>query len=103
MIQRSLFEETLARDVALALFENYRSTLVDAARDIAIDLADQQGKVTSPQVLAVLREHPELGNVVESVDRRFMGAVFRSKCWERIGWIATGSHRRPVSVWRYRP
>jgi hypothetical protein len=103
MKQRSLFDESRARLAALALFDQYRSTLVDAAHDIAIDLAKQQGKVTSPQVLAVLREHPKLGDVTKSVDRRFMGAVFNRKCWERIGWTSTGSHRRPVSVWRYKP
>lgn len=102
MSQGNLFYEAMARDDALALFEEYRRALIDTAFDIAVDIAKKQGNVTSPQVLAVLRNHPTLGNVVRAVDRRFMGAVFRRKCWERIGWTATGSHLRPVAVWVHR-
>jgi hypothetical protein len=63
---------------------------------IANMLFMQHGRVTSTEVLEVMREHhPEL---LEDVDPRFMGCVFR-RGWRRIGYEDSGSHRRPVSIW----
>lgn len=89
--------EARKRDRALDLLETYRGDLVDAARAVAEEIAGRVGHVTSPEVLAELRERG-LGEALDSVDRRFMGAVFR-KGWRRVGLDNSGSHRRPVSVW----
>ena len=99
--QLNLFEQAQgeARDTALNLLEEKRAELISCAMQIAQEIAQQQGTVTSPAVLDRLqKEHPE---AVAGVDRRCMGAVFRrSRGWTRVGWAAQGSHSRPVSVWK---
>jgi hypothetical protein len=100
MKQLDLIQETIARDKALDLLEDHRGSLIDAAKSIAVSLARKNGKVTSTEVLEEMR-NSWLKDAVSSVDRRFMGAVFRAG-WERVGFTNSGSHRRPVSVWRLR-
>lgn len=71
-----------------------RPELLDKARKVAVRLARKNGYVTSTQVLSHL-------DVPEGVDKRFMGAVFgKKRGWKMVGFDRTGSHRRPVAVWR---
>lgn len=102
MSQLKLFDrkqERSKRDMALNLFETFRGDLLAAARAVADELAEKNGRVTAPDVLAVLRDRG-LGDALDEVDRRFMGAVFRAGTgWKRIGWEPGGSHGRPVSIW----
>lgn len=98
LIRGSQWCEEQKRDEALALLANTRRTLVAEARRVAIVLANQQGTVTSPQVLSAMRKGG-WGLDLDSVDARFMGVVFR-KGWIRVGWENRGSHARPVSIWR---
>jgi hypothetical protein len=98
--RQKLLQEAKARDQALDLFEVHRADLVEMARAVAIELAQTNGRVSGPEVTAELRKRG-LGEALDSVDRRFMGAVFRAgKCWVRVGWESIGSHNQPVSVWK---
>lgn len=93
--------EAQKRDEALALLERTRASLIARARAVAEELdAARPGGVTSTQVLALLRNQGH-GPMLDSVDRRFMGAVFR-RGWEQVGWAPSGSHKRLVPVWRRR-
>lgn len=82
------------------MFEEHKGDLVAIAREIALELHAVRGKVSSPEVLEVMRERG-MQKQLANADARFMGCVFR-KGWERIGMQNTGSHRRPVSVWKRR-
>lgn len=96
-LQLELLGEAAARDRALDLIETHRAPLVDAARAVAIEIAETHGRVTSPEVL---RELVRRGYDTHTPDRRFMGVVFRRGAgWSRIGWEPTGSHCRPVAIW----
>lgn len=88
--------EKKKRDAALDLLQEYRAGLIARAKEIAFSLASRNGKVTSPEVVAVLREEKFKG--INQVDMRFMGCVFRSG-WKRIGFTPRGSHCQPISVW----
>lgn len=85
------------RDAILDVLAAQRSELVHAARQWALHLVQENGTVTSPQVLARLREEG-WSDHLDRVDARFMGVVFR-KGWRRVGWENQGSHARPVSIW----
>lgn len=99
MQQMDLVAELEARERALDALEQHRPALVAIAYETARRIAVEHGKVTSPEVLAALRAQGH-GEAIDAVDRRFMGAVFRaSRGWRRVGWVSTGSHRRPVAVW----
>jgi hypothetical protein len=98
---RAREDQARARDEALALLLTYRGPLIEAAREIATYIAWRTGRVTSPEVLSVLMRS-QWRQVVQGVDRRFMGPVFRDKRWRRIGWEPTGSHGRPVAIWALR-
>ena len=75
--------------------------LIDLAREVAVELATARGVVTSPEVLEELRRRG-YGSVLDQVDTRFMGAVFRGPEWVQEAWEGQGSHSRPVAVWRLR-
>lgn len=91
--------ETWKRDNALAQLEAYRSGLIEIARDIAIELARRRNRITSVEVFAEMRARG-YHEAMDAVDPRWMGPVFREEIWERQGWEQTGSHRRPVAIWR---
>jgi hypothetical protein len=102
MSQMDLIAHAAARDRALDLLEEKRSGLVSIAREIALRIAKEKGRVTSSEVISALRDSG-YGDAIDRVDKRFMGAVFRSnKGWSRIGFENAGSHRRPISIWRLR-
>jgi hypothetical protein len=86
-------------EAVIQLHEERRAELVDLAEHTAINLAKTHGKVTSPDVVKELRAKG-FGEALDSVDRRFLGAVFRRQGWERIGFESKGSHMRPVTVWK---
>lgn len=81
-----------------------KSPLVTRATEIAIKIAKRDGEVTSVAVWkALLRQAKNdevLGQELAEKDKRWLGAVFLGRGWERIGWKALGSHGRPVSVWK---
>ncbi len=84
--------EAQKRDEALDLLSRTRRELIDKAYGIAVDIARETGSVTSTEVLAKM-------TVPDGIDRRFMGPVFRRKCWRRVAWDDSGSHRRLVPRW----
>lgn len=92
--------EEQKRDEALDLLAEARAELIRLALSVAKELCETQGSVTSSAVLKELRRQGH-GPLVDSVDRRFMGVVFRSG-WEQTGWAESGSHRRKQPVWRLR-
>jgi hypothetical protein len=93
--------EVEKRDRQLTLLALTRPELIKAAKNVALDLVTEHGEVTSPDVVAYLRRLG-WGPLLDSVDLRFMGVVFR-KGWRRVGWktgrASPGSHARPVAVW----
>lgn len=92
--------EQAARDQAIGWLEEARTDLVASATAIADRVARQYGRVTSTDVLNIMRDNPELERRMQDVDLRFMGAVFsRKKGWVHLGYEQTGSHARPVSIW----
>lgn len=100
MKQIELDLEAAARDRALDLLEEHRAPMIEMAKMIAEWIAKKKGRVTSTDVICELRARG-YGELLDSVDKRFLGAVFRAgKGWKRIGFESTGSHRRPVSIWR---
>lgn len=94
--------EKAKRDAALDGLERTRRFLIIEAKRIAHEIAKENGTVTSPRVV---RKMLELGyeDELNSVDRRFMGAVFRdSETWQRIGFENKGSHAGLNSIWKLR-
>lgn len=95
-------EERAKRDEALDILEFTRGGIIEAARRAAFDLFHANGKVSAPEVFALMRERG-YEEALSKVDPRFMGAVFRSGSgWRRLGYENKGSHSRPVSVWTRR-
>ena len=91
--------EAEQRDVALALLEQHRATAIRLGRRAAEFIYAERGRVTSVEVLAHLRAQGH-GPMIDGLDARWMGAVFRSGSgWRRVGWEPTGSHCRPVAIW----
>lgn len=91
--------EAAKRDEALDLLARTRATLIEQAFRLAHGIASVSGTVTSTEVLAKMRQ---LDLIPEGIDTRFMGPVFRRKCWKPVGWEDSGSHCRPVRRWRLR-
>jgi len=92
-------KETAKRDAALELLEKYRSELIIAGKNAAHKLATFNGQVSSPDVIEYLK-HTGFADLLSKVDKRFMGAVFRTGEFERIGFANRGSHAQPISVWK---
>lgn len=106
MTQLGLFDpEEVARDRALDNFEASSASLVARGRAVAIEIARRCGVVTSPQVMRALQQEAAgdewLAGKLAAADPRWLGAVFRSG-WIRSGWSSTGSHKRPVPIWKWR-
>lgn len=86
------------RDEVLETLERFRRNAIFAARKIAFDIEARNGRVTSTEVLRIMKA--KHGPMIEGIDHRFMGAVFRrGQGWKRLGWETTGSHGRPVAIW----
>lgn len=95
-MQMTLDEQ--ARDAALDHHERTKAELVEAGREWARKLAAVNGTVSSPEVFRALRA-AGWGAELDAANPTWMGAVFR-RGWERVGYEPSGSHCRPVSVWR---
>lgn len=91
--------EEAARDEALDNLAAYRGALCETGREVAVELCKQRGRITSVEVFAEMRARG-YDEALNSADPRWMGVVFREEIWERQGWEQTGSHRRPVAIWR---
>jgi hypothetical protein len=101
--QADLFDpEAKARDRALDAIERTRGTLVSQAQQIAEEIFRAKGRVSSSDVWAVIEQRAKTSLVLAAqlvqADPRWIGAVFRHG-WRRVGYEATGSHKRPVAVW----
>lgn len=90
--------ESAARDEVLDALDAARGALVAEARKIAHQLARQRGRITSVEVFQAMHAFGYEDQLKE-VDARFMGCVFRTAEWRRVGWESTGSHKRPVAIW----
>ncbi len=89
--------EAQKRDAALDLLDEHRAKLVALAKGIALELSRRNGTVTSAEVLQELRTRGH-GAMLDGVDGRFMGAVFR-RGFKQVGWCRSGSHKRNQPVW----
>ena len=89
------------RDAALDLIKKHRKELIVEGRKVAHRIASSRGRVSSTDVFKAM-EANGWGPRMAAYDRRWMGPVFFSKDWEQIGTENTGSHKRPVAVWRIR-
>jgi len=88
------------RDDALDALEAARAALVAEAHKIAVTLARQRGRVTSVEVWHAMLAYG-YEEQLKGYDPRWMGCIFRAgKGWERDGWESTGSHKRPVAIWK---
>ena len=87
------------RDQALDRLEATRADLLVAARAMAAAICAIKGRVTSVEVMAQLRLQG-YGPELDAADTRWLGAVFWRGGWTRIGYEPTGSHGRPVAIWR---
>lgn len=90
--------EAEKRDRALAAIAKWRASAITLGTAAALHIMSAKGRVTSVEVVAQLRAQGH-GAMLDSIDARWIGAVFRGGGWKRIGWEATGSHARPVAVW----
>lgn len=90
--------EGATRDAALGNLAAYRGDLCETGREIAIELAQQRGRITSVEVFAEMRARG-YDEALDAVDPRWMGVVFKEDIWRRQGWEQTGSHKRPVAIW----
>jgi len=99
--------EEVARDEAIQLFRDRDTRLVDVAFELARSLSQSRGRVSSPDVERVFKASPQLMEIAgatypgRKVEWRFLGAVFRRKCWRKVGRETSGSHKREVPVWEY--
>lgn len=86
----------------LDTLEGCRAEIIREAKSCAEEFAKKFGRVTSPEVLSFLKVQPFFQRYgIDDVDPRFMGCVFRDrKKWKRIGYENSGSHHRPVSIWK---
>lgn len=92
--------EKAGRDAALELLKKSRAKLVAIAFDTAVEIAKQRGRVSSVEVFAMMRSRGYDAEM-DGKDPRWMGAVFNDgDVWVREGWELTGSHRRPVAIWK---
>lgn len=89
----SFFEQKI-----LQLFEEYRADWLARAREAARCLGATGRTVTVDDVRAVCPPP-------DGIDPRVMGAVFRNKDWECLGYersTRATCHNRPVGVFRLR-
>lgn len=78
------------------LFEQNREDYLTEARSAAESLANERGVITVNDVREVCPPPKD-------VDPRVMGAIFRSKAWEKVGYISsTRAHMRPIAQFRLR-
>jgi hypothetical protein len=92
--------EDSKRDAALDLLKKSRGSLIAAAKIQANTICRARGRVTSVEVAKAMKAAGYVGAMAK-VDLRWMGAVFRGGSeWTRVGWEMTGSHSRPVTIWR---
>lgn len=91
--------EESGRDHAIDQLAQWRAGLVEIGREIAIELAKNRGRITSVEVFAEMRARG-YDEALDACDPRWMGVVFKEDIWKRDGWEQTGSHKRPVAIWR---
>lgn len=91
---RGLFEKNVA-----PLFEGGKSSdWLAEARSIA-ERIGMTGKYVTVNMVRELLPPPE------DVDPRIMGAIFKRKDWERVGYVSSGRstcHNRPIAIFRLR-
>lgn len=93
------------RNEVLKVLRDKRKTLVFAARRLALDLYKSTGKpVTAGQVFDALWELSKtqtwLIEDLQSFDKRWLGAVFKTSKWKCTGYQPEGSHARLVACWK---
>lgn len=96
--QRDLFKSRRGRDNALARLEKARKLYLEQARWHAEQIAalSNDGTVTTDDVWKACPPPMDM-------DPRVMGAVFRTKEWEAVGFVASvrpDCHARPIRVFR---
>ena len=76
----------------------FKQWLMAVAGDIRDELCDRVGTVSSPEVQReMIRRYPER---TEGIEWRFLGGLWRGKCWVKTGEFREASHGRMAPVWR---
>ena len=76
------------------VFETTREEYLSDARVIAEILVKQKGTITVNDVRDVLPPPSD-------IDPRVMGAIFKCKSWEKVGYISSNRARlRPIAVFK---
>ena len=76
------------------LFESTREDYLAEARLAAESLANERGVITVNDVREVCPPP-------DGIDPRVMGAIFRSKAWEKVGYISSSrAHMRPIAQFK---
>jgi len=93
----------LKLNLEIDILKAYRPELIKIAKTLALIVAKQSGRVSSPQILKMMPEviqDENLKKALETDSNCFMGAVFRgNKNFVKIGRENSGSHKREVTVW----
>lgn len=88
------FQKINSKQEALNIFEYTRKEFLDDARQKALIIFKEKGKVTTDDIRKVV-------TIPAGIDARVMGGIFRNKTWKKIGYTETSiktSHGRPISV-----
>lgn len=98
--------EAEKRDSAIETHKAKNGYLIEQARQIAIEICKERGKVYGPLVIKRMMKQPELAKRINSnKTNRWMGAVFQKPkgkpaLFVQCGWTDKGSHKQPIRVWR---
>ena len=76
------------------LFETTREDYLAEARLAADALANERGIITVNDVR-------EMCAPPANIDPRVMGAIFKSKAWQKVGYMSSSrAHMRPIAMFR---
>ena len=76
------------------LFETTREDYLAEARLAADALANERGIITVNDVR-------EMCPPPANIDPRVMGAIFKSKAWQKVGYMSSSrAHMRPIAMFR---
>jgi hypothetical protein len=81
--------------------------LIAAGIPIAMRICEERGRVTSVEVEAEMLSDSRYASRMAEIpvgettpERRWLGHIFQRGGWKRFGYEPTGSHGRPVSIWK---
>ena len=96
-------EEERKRDAILDDHEATKPEPLRVLRLIAHAIANRNGSVSCPEALRAMRAEPDGAAMLEGLDPRFAGALFRERGWVKRGTDNSGSHGRTCQRWVWAP